>query len=1081
MALRFYYEFTNDQDIVYRVEIHDANFSDTAVEISPQADGFVLQYEGRAEEVFRPIVGSYCEIGVYNRTDYETEFNDFLDDIVVSDEDRFSVAIYLDPDGANSLYWCGIIAPEQTRYADEAPEQAQAVTIVAVDDLANLKNIDYNNDGTAYTNVASLASHVINCLKKTRTSGLFWGTSDVFVSVGELWAYDDGTDYQPIDEDFGIAHNELYDINEYNVIQWRSSYEILESICNVFMWSIMQSGGRWVMFPRHIIASDTTPTFTNWSRGGIKLAEDQSLTSAHVIGTGATDARRLAVFEETHLNPVKEARLSYLYDGNLPVFNEGSIAEGDIDGYTVTAENWIIPSGETLRVWFQFGGVQDSDATRTGNERAIRYKISLTIQCGTYYLKRERDTYSPGYVFHIDDPGTQAVENIEIDIFGYTNESAEWTTDSSDTVDFFTEGIDAWGGDTFGSIFVIQSPSLPADSTDINITVALSAYEADGTTSALITSDALANATVSMGYLRGQIGEGNQGGELIYNANDDNNARDILELGESFIGDQVSSTASRGALRYMSDSSHTGAYWYRIGDNTTKDLIGRMLVRQHMAQRKNVTKVVRGTLYYDQLFMYDYFTYQSREWVAFSLKYRANFSEWEIDLFHLQEDHNGITVAEEERDDKGIDTNDDIAVLGDALSDLDEAVITVGGKLNNVQPAGSGAIYVKNDYDDDYAVILKSAGGLRNNNELKLPSDQGDEFQIMMTDGGGNLTFDYADRAAIKVRYTEAVTIGDPVYVSGYNAGQNRIEVARADASNSSKMPSFGVADATYSANDNGSAVSLGMLEGLDTSTFTVGQTLYVASGGGLTNVKPTGTNLIQNVGKVGRAQANGLLVVMAIGRSNDVPNLTSGQFFIGTSTNTTSSAYRLPLTDGTSGQVLTTDGAGSVTFQTPSGGGGGNGKWMHTFSKRFYTYNSSTYYIGDATYGHTDVSPANGITSLLTCTAVDIYNGGILIPKGLTNIGFNVMVYSSGNTRTVNAYVLKGTVPASGTAKTASVSLTTVASNTSFSMASNANMYNVNATSANGASAGDFLFFAWNGSSGSYYYMTVTIFGDYT
>jgi len=34
--------------------------------------------------------------------------------------------------------------------------------------------------------------------------------------------------------------------------------------------------------------------------------------------------------------------------------------------------------------------------------------------------------------------------------------------------------------------------------------------------------------------------------------------------------------------------------------------------------------------------------------------------------------------------------------------------------------------------------------------------------------------------------------------------------------------------------------------------------------------------------------------------------------------------AYSFPTTDGTNGQTFETDGAGTLTFQTPSGGGGG-------------------------------------------------------------------------------------------------------------------------------------------------------------
>lgn len=47
---------------------------------------------------------------------------------------------------------------------------------------------------------------------------------------------------------------------------------------------------------------------------------------------------------------------------------------------------------------------------------------------------------------------------------------------------------------------------------------------------------------------------------------------------------------------------------------------------------------------------------------------------------------------------------------------------------------------------------------------------------------------------------------------------------------------------------------------------------------------------------------------------------LKSGVITVG---DTTTTGYALPATDGTNGQVLTTDGSGAITFQTPSGGGG--------------------------------------------------------------------------------------------------------------------------------------------------------------
>ena len=52
----------------------------------------------------------------------------------------------------------------------------------------------------------------------------------------------------------------------------------------------------------------------------------------------------------------------------------------------------------------------------------------------------------------------------------------------------------------------------------------------------------------------------------------------------------------------------------------------------------------------------------------------------------------------------------------------------------------------------------------------------GTEFMVLRTDGAGNLSFDYSDRTQSEIRTTEAITKGDPLYVVGFNVGQNRID-----------------------------------------------------------------------------------------------------------------------------------------------------------------------------------------------------------------------------------------------------------------------------------------------------------------
>jgi hypothetical protein len=145
-----------------------------------------------------------------------------------------------------------------------------------------------------------------------------------------------------------------------------------------------------------------------------------------------------------------------------------------------------------------------------------------------------------------------------------------------------------------------------------------------------------------------------------------------------------------------------------------------------------------------------------------------------------------------------------------------------------------------------------------------------------------------AEKVIQTVRFGEAVSKGDPLVITGYHGSNGPAIVERADATDATKMPAYGVALEDYAKNATGLMIAVGDFNDFDTSSYSIGDTLYVAVGGGMTNVKPTGTALIQNMGIVSRSNANnGDVEIVAIGRTNDVPNLPTGRLFVGTAANT--------------------------------------------------------------------------------------------------------------------------------------------------------------------------------------------------
>lgn len=147
-----------------------------------------------------------------------------------------------------------------------------------------------------------------------------------------------------------------------------------------------------------------------------------------------------------------------------------------------------------------------------------------------------------------------------------------------------------------------------------------------------------------------------------------------------------------------------------------------------------------------------------------------------------------------------------------------------------------------------------------------------------------------AVRVAIKNLSGDDLEKGDPVYITGTVGATTTLEVSKASASSASSMPVLGLCDDDLGANEQGYAITGGVLTNVTTSpidgvTPSEGDTLYVKAGGGLTTTRPTGTgSYVQNVGKVGKVSGGsaGSIIVSSIMRSNDTPNYNTDAILFG-------------------------------------------------------------------------------------------------------------------------------------------------------------------------------------------------------
>jgi|MEHZ01.5.fsa_nt_MEHZ011543813.1_4 hypothetical protein len=242
--------------------------------------------------------------------------------------------------------------------------------------------------------------------------------------------------------------------------------------------------------------------------------------------------------------------------------------------------------------------------------------------------------------------------------------------------------------------------------------------------------------------------------------------------------------------------------------------------------------------------------------------------------------------------------------------------------INNTDANTTYNLFGATSNVNEYAIALSGSDGSLDKVNL-IPGSN-----ITLTSSATGVTIDADSTSALTAESIVqpiiadgALVKGDPVYITGFNNGQNKNIVAKADSSDPAKMPVIGISDGAYANNGAGFITAFGSFNGTFDTTggaenWSVGDIIYVKPGGGLTNIKPGGTDLVQNIAIVSRVQqSTGELEVIALGRTNDVPNLPEGRLFVGTAANTslTSDVVYVDDANGNVGIGTTSPNAASI------------------------------------------------------------------------------------------------------------------------------------------------------------------------
>ena len=299
---------------------------------------------------------------------------------------------------------------------------------------------------------------------------------------------------------------------------------------------------------------------------------------------------------------------------------------------------------------------------------------------------------------------------------------------------------------------------------------------------------------------------------------------------------------------------------------------------------------------------------------------------------------------------------------------------------------------------------------------------------------------DDARDLVVTVKNTGGVPIvkGNVLHATGVT-GEN-INVELADNTNSANMPGFAIANEAISTNATGQAIISGKIIGVNTDGLTAGTNVYVNASGGFTGTKPTGSALIQNIGVVGKVDASdGELVVLGSGRTNDLPNIQEGYYWVGDANGVPqpqlSSSVDVGVTSVIAGTNISVDqSTGDVTISAPSGIVSGSDQLTSSLDTRYEERGSG---IVSSSAQITPLLPTGTVSgsyvsSIIAGTnvSIDQGTGDVTISASGTAINTGSFATTGSNTFVAGQTISAGNLEFSGTGQIISIGNGTVDAN---------------------------------------------------
>jgi len=629
--IRLFAEFTDDLGTDYRVNIHDANFTGTATTFVLASDGFVLRYTGDNENRMQGVIGSEL---TFTLTEENTIHTVFMDDISTTQELRFSVSVFKDPDNTNTNYWRGVLYPEQViRPFDYYPIQN---TLTAADDIGNLQYLKH--DSTGAVDVPTL---LLQCLNRTRATHL-WDTDAFLYYVNDFKAaiY---TGSNQLDHTL-INNLSLGNPDSNGINQYYSTIEILESITKVFNARLFQSQGVWWFLPLGAQKFDATElTVEGKQKNGTDLtqqlfAADRPFNSTLVRTNG---------YEYSNLVPLKEVKRTRRYNGNYPLIYDNLYTEAEF-GTTLNDTDIDYAQDTEFLITGTFNYAYDGDGTASGDNRIARVVLRFSIKVGTQYLKRDANfTGTTNDFLFLVDEGVLQYSSV---VYG----STQWTA-TPEYYEVVSPVFDRKDGGEITMPIVINTPLLPSAQNGLDLSVAIVGVDDTGGFDGSLVSTSTADFQIVV--LRADLlGNNALGDEITYTATNSDEARGKIDQGLCIFGDGITQNSDGVILVIEGVSAEAVTQWESLNAVGANIGINRLGVSEILAGQNKATPIQRGTVYGSDLHMWQVLDDTTGYFALFQLTFTARSVETDVEAFLIARDATTTTTAFED----AINVNDPI-------------------------------------------------------------------------------------------------------------------------------------------------------------------------------------------------------------------------------------------------------------------------------------------------------------------------------------------------------------------------------------------------------------------------------------